>query len=54
MPFMAPEPYRGKPSEPAHVRIIAEKVAEVRDISLEEVARVTTENAERLFRLPKD
>lgn len=52
-PYMAPTPYRGEPSEPMHVRLIAEKLAEVREISLEEVASATTENAERLFRLPR-
>jgi len=49
-PYMAPEPYRGKPSEPMHVYNIALKLAEVKEISLEEVARVTTQNAKRLFK----
>ena len=48
-PYMAPEPFRGKPSEPMHVYYIAKKIAEIKDISLEEVARETSENAERLF-----
>lgn len=51
-PYMAPEPFRGRPSEPAHVRRIAERIAEVKQVPLDEVARVTTANAERLFRLP--
>ncbi len=51
-PYMAPEPYRGKPSEPAHVLAIAEKLAEVKGLRLEEIARQTSFNAERLFRLP--
>lgn len=51
-PFLAPIPFRGKRNEPAHVRLVAEKVAEVRGQSLEAVAELTTENARRLFRLP--
>lgn len=51
MPFMAPEPFRGKPSEPAHVRRIAEVLAEAKQESLEKVAAVTTANAEQLFGL---
>lgn len=45
MPYMAPEPFRGKPSEPMHVLKIAETVAKVKEVSLEEVARVTTQTA---------
>ncbi len=51
-PFLAPIPFRGKRNEPAHVRLVAEKVAEVRGQPPEEVAARTTENARRLFRLP--
>ena len=48
-PFLAPVPHRGKRNEPAYVRIVAEKLAETRDLSLLQVARATTENACRLF-----
>jgi TatD DNase family protein len=51
-PYLAPIPFRGKRNEPAHVRLVAEKVAEVRGQPLERVAEFTTENARRLFRLP--
>ena len=51
-PFLAPEPYRGKRNEPAYVVQIAEAIAQIKEISLSEVARITTENAARLFRLP--
>jgi TatD DNase family protein len=51
-PFLAPVPFRGKRNEPAHVRLVAEKVAEVRGQSFEAVAELTTENARRLFKLP--
>lgn len=51
-PYMAPEPFRGKTCEPMYVKIIAEMVAEVKKLSLEEVARETTKNAEEFYRLP--
>ncbi|MBC8518914.1 MAG: TatD family hydrolase [Gammaproteobacteria bacterium] len=50
-PYLAPVPYRGKPNQPAYVRQVAEKVAELRGWSIEEVDRITTENFQRLFRL---
>ena len=49
-PFLAPMPYRGKRNDPSYIPIIAEKVAEIKGISPEEVARNTTENARKLFR----
>jgi TatD DNase family protein len=52
-PYLAPTPFRGKRNEPAYVRNTAETLASVRNLSLEEIARVTTENARRLFRLPE-
>ena len=48
-PYLAPVPYRGKRSEPAHTRIVAETIAAARKISLEEVAEATTETAEKFF-----
>jgi len=44
-PFLTPEPFRGKRNEPSYVRHTAQKVAEVKGISFERVAEVTTENA---------
>lgn len=52
-PFLAPVPHRGKKNQPAHTRVVAEKVAELKGLSLDEVARATTENTERLFGLAK-
>lgn len=48
-PYLPPVPYRGKRNEPAYMRKVAEKIAEVKQISLAEVAAVTTANAAALF-----
>jgi TatD DNase family protein len=48
-PYLAPVPHRGKRNESSFLPIIAEKVARVKGLSTEECARITTENAERLF-----
>jgi TatD DNase family protein len=50
-PFLAPIPFRGKKCEPRMVRNTAEKLAELRGVSIEELARVTTANARHLFRM---
>lgn len=49
-PYLAPVPHRGKQNEPAFVRYVAETLASVRDLPLEELARITTQNAFQLFR----
>ncbi|MBT3252245.1 MAG: TatD family hydrolase [Candidatus Marinimicrobia bacterium] len=49
-PYLTPKPFRGKKNEPAYVRYIAEKIAQIRHISVEEVAEQTTENALAFFR----
>ncbi len=48
-PYLAPHPYRGKRNESAYCRIIAEKIAELKNCSLEMVAEITTQNAEKIF-----
>ena len=48
-PYLAPEPMRGGKNEPAFVAHTAEKLAEVRGVSLEDIGRITTENFHRLF-----
>jgi TatD DNase family protein len=48
-PFLTPHPYRGKRNEPAYVRIVAERVAELKGISLDVLAERTTANARHLF-----
>ena len=50
-PFMAPEPFRGKRNDPGYLYRMAEKLAELRDISVEEVHTITMENAKRLYQL---
>lgn len=49
-PFLTPVPFRGKRNEPALVAYVAEKIAELKNLAVEDVARVTTLNARRLFK----
>jgi len=48
-PFLSPHPHRGRRNEPARLRLVAEKIAELHGVSLQTVARITTDNAARLF-----
>jgi len=48
-PYLTPVPFRGKRNESAYIKIIAQKLAEIKNVSLEEVAAVTTANAEKIF-----
>jgi TatD DNase family protein len=50
-PFLAPHPNRGKRNEPAYVRLVAEKIAELKEISFEKVSQATTENALQFFKI---
>ncbi|NIK12719.1 TatD family hydrolase [Alkalibacillus almallahensis] len=50
-PFLAPHPNRGKRNEPAYVKLVAEKIAELKEISVDEVAKETNKNAKNLFRI---
>jgi len=50
-PFLAPAPFRGKRNEPSYIPLIAAKVAELCNLNLEEVAEITSRNAQRLFKL---
>ena len=53
-PFMAPEPFRGRRNSPEYLFRMAEKLAEIKGVSVEEIHRVTTENGKRLYRLEKN
>ena len=50
-PYMAPEPFRGKRNDPGKLYRMAEKLAEIRGMSLEEVHTITMENGKRLYRM---
>ena len=50
-PYMAPEPFRGKCNDPGYIFRMAEKLAEIRGLSVEEVQHITTENGKRLYRI---
>jgi TatD DNase family protein len=53
-PYLSPHPHRGKTNEPGRVIFTAGKISELRGMAAAELARVTTANARRLFRLPAD
>ena len=50
-PYLPPVPYRGQRNEPAYIVKTAEKVAEIYGVTIEEVCKITTENAKKLFKL---
>ena len=48
-PYLPPVPYRGKQNEPSYIIHTAGKIAELKDISVEELGKITSQNAKRLF-----
>ena len=50
-PYLAPAPHRGKRNESSYVKLVAEKIAQVKNLPFDEVSRITTENAKKLFNL---
>lgn len=50
-PYMAPAPFRGRRNDPRYLYRMAEKLAEIRDLSVEEIHRITFENGKRLYRI---
>ncbi len=51
-PYLTPEPHRGKPNEPAYLTNIANRCAEALAVPIDELARLTTQNTKRFFKLP--
>ncbi len=51
-PYLTPVPFRGKRNEPSYIPLIAQKIADTLNISIDEVGRITTANAKKLFNLP--
>lgn len=50
-PYLSPEPFRGRRNTPANVRFMAQKIADVKVVSLEEVEKITDENAKKIFNI---
>lgn len=50
-PFLTPVPFRGKRNESAYINYIAEKIADIKSVSIQEVAEITTQNAKDLFKI---
>lgn len=50
-PYLSPVPHRGKRNEPSYVKFVADKVAQIKNLSVKEVAEITTNNARRLFKI---
>ena len=50
-PYLTPVPYRGKENKPAYIRYVAEEIAKLRDMPVEELIDITTTNAEELFNI---
>jgi len=50
-PYLTPMPHRGKRNEPSYVRFVGEKIAEIKNLTLEEVAEQTTKNAHNIFKI---
>jgi TatD DNase family protein len=50
-PYLAPHPFRGKRNESSYVRLVAEEIAKLREMTLEDLAHITTQNAKKLFQI---
>lgn len=50
-PYLTPVPYRGKENQPAYIKYVAEEIANLRNQPVEDIIKITTENAERVFRI---
>ena len=52
-PYLSPEPFRGKRNHSGNIKYVAEKLAEIKNISVEEVIRATRENAFRVYKIAR-
>ena len=50
-PYLSPEPFRGKRNDPTNVKFVAKKIAEVKNMELEDVAKITYENAIKVYKI---
>ena len=50
-PYLSPEPLRGKRNDPRNVKYIAQKIADVKGLTLEEVANITYSNVKRIYKM---
>lgn len=50
-PYLTPVPYRGKENQPAYVKFVAEEIAKIKNITINDVKNITTQNAERIFNI---
>ena len=50
-PYLTPVPFRGKRNDSGHVRLVAERIAQIKGLSAAEVERITWENGKRFFRI---
>ncbi len=53
-PYLSPQPVRGRPNQPSHLAWTAQHLAQILGLAPAELAKITTANAQRLFRLPED
>jgi TatD DNase family protein len=53
-PFLTPEPHRGKRNTPQYISLIVDRLAALHQMTSEEMAQITTQNAQRLFHLPAE
>ena len=52
-PYLSPEPFRGKRNDSRNVKLVAQKIAEIKGITLEEIAKITYENAKKIYQISK-
>ena len=50
-PYLTPVPYRGKENQPAYIKYVAEEIAKLRGVDVDEVIAITTANAEKVFKI---